>query len=171
MPEMKKRFSILLSALLLLFCLSAGVASAANGKFPLPGSRETFLYSAAAYPFEAATPSEARPVGIGSLAEGRDSFNLQVSIGPFVRPVDMYLTLLSPDDRNGPVLSLNPDNTFGTFSGSMKPWREKVTAADDFIMDIPVSSMVSGPYVLMFAVMPAGFQDRYYLWTVPFLVP
>ncbi len=171
MTDMKKIFSMLLTPFLLLSFVALDIASASNGMLPLPQSRETFVYSAATYPLEARIPSKSKPVGIGSLAEGGDSFNLQISIGPFVRPVDMYLTLLSPDDKRGPALTLSPDNTFETFSGNMKPWREKVTAADDFIMDLPVSSMVSGPYILMFAVMPVGVQDRYYLWTVPFLVP
>lgn len=157
--------------ILLLFCSAAGAASASNGVVPLPATRETYLYSASVYPFEAMALSKAKPVGIGPLAEGGDTFNLQVSIGPFARPVDMYLTMLSPDDKRGPVLSLSPGNTFEPFSGSMKPWRKNVTAADELIMDIPVSSMTSGPYVLMFAVMPADLLDSYYLWTVPFLVP
>lgn len=169
--DMKKRSYMLLGSMLLLLCLSASFASAAKGIFPLPESREMFLYSAAAYPLEDRALSTTKPVGIGTVAEGGDSFNLQVSIGTFARPVDMYLTLLSPDDKQGSVLSLRPDNTFETFSGSMRPWRKRVTAAGEFIMDVPVSSLASGPYVLMFAVMPADNSDRYYLWTVPFLVP
>lgn len=166
-----KRYFLLLSGVLLLVCAATGAAIAANGIVPLPESRETFVYSAMAYPLEAKVLSEARPIGIGPLAEGGYTFNLQVSIGPFAMPVDMYLTMLSPDDQSGNVLLLGPDNKFEPFSGSMKPWREKVTAAHEFVMDIPVSSMMSGPYVLVFAAMPAGAQDSYYLWTVPFLVP
>lgn len=168
---MKKISRILISTILLLFSAGIGAASAANGIIPLPQSRETFVYSAVASPVEAKVPSEAKPAGIGPLAEGGDTFSLQVAIGPFARPVDMYLTLLSPDEKGAHVLTLNQDNTFKPFSISSKPWRSDVMSADEVVMRIPVSSLASGPYVLMFAVMPAGVQDRYYLWTVPFLVP
>ncbi len=169
--SMKKISHMLLGNMLLFFSLWAGAASAASGAIPVPQSRETFLYSASASPFEAKSPSEAKPVGIGSLAEGGDTFSLQVTIGPFARPVDMYLTLLSPDEKSAPVLTLAPDNTFKPFLIGSRPWRGKVTSADEAVMNIPASSLASGPYVLMFAVMPADVQDRYYLWTVPFLVP
>jgi hypothetical protein len=170
-PDMKKRFCLLFSALLLLICLTDSVASADDTILPVPEIRETFIYGAIAYPSESKFIAKSKPVGIGPLAEGGNTFNLQVSIGPFAGPVDMYLSMLSPDDIYGPVLLLSPDNTFEPFSGSMKPWRKNMTAVHEFIMDIPVSFMMSGPYVLMFAVMPADVQDSYYLWTLPFLVP
>jgi len=168
---MKKISSILIGTILLLSSAGVGAASAANGIIPVPQSRETFVYSAAAYPVEAKVPSEAKPVGIGPLAQGGDMLSLRINAGPFAQPVDMYLTMLSPDDKRGPVLSLTPANTFEPLLDNSKPWRKRVTGASEVIMNIPVSSMASGPYVLMFAVMPAGVLDRYYLWTVPFLVP
>jgi len=168
---MKNISRILISTILLFFSVKAGIVSAANGIVPLPQSRETFVYSAAAYPLESSDPSRSKPIGIGPLAQGGDIFSLQIIAGPFAQPVDMYLTMLSPDDKRGPVLSLTTGNTFEPLLDSSKPWRKRVTGVSEVIMHIPVSTMASGPYVLMFAVMPADVQDRYYLWTVPFLVP
>ena len=166
----KIRF-ILFGFFLLLFSAGYGAVSAASSFVPMPGYREAFVYSAVANPLDAKDLSQAKPVGIGPLAEGGDMLSLSVTAGPFAEPVNMYITLLSPDDKLGPFLSLNPNNTFEPLSDSSKPWREKVAAADEFIMDMPVSSMSSGPYVLIFAVIPAGDLNRCYLWTVPFLVP
>jgi hypothetical protein len=144
------------------------------GIIPVPASQEIFAYSAVPFPAEKGNLAKAKPLGIGALAEW-GSLDLQASIGPFSGPVDVYITMYAPEAAGSweplAVYYLRPDNSFAVFTTATEPWQQGVTDINEHIVNIPAGELLSGPYILVMTVTPAGSQANYYKWSTSFIVP
>jgi hypothetical protein len=137
---------------------------------PAPASQQIFTYDPVEVPLRNADVSIARPVGITGV---NDYISINVDIGRFAVPVDAYITLYSPSETTTEpviVFTLKEDNTFEPLSNIKAPWRSNVTDINEKAIDMHVSTLLPGKYMLVFEVTPVERQDVYYHWITYFIV-
>lgn len=166
--------------------LSGDLFRITENAVPMPLGKETFLYPPTALPTGGIVPSATRPVGVGSVATGGDTFNLAVVLGNFSGPADIYgAFVLSGDPAT--VNVLNPDLTFtqltvaevdqalatGIRPPGVQPWKASFTGPlnENPLGSLTTSALVPGTYRLYLLATPAGTVERYYVWITSFVVP
>ncbi len=147
---------------------------------PLPvESLQSFIYEAIPSPVMGEVPSEARPISAGPLARGGDILKIQVALGQFSGPADIYfgiayrgLIILS-GPANPDIYLLGPDgHTFVPVKDGLIAWKSNVTSATESLFgDIPISALTPGFYDLYLLVTPAGELNAGYLWETNFYIP
>ena len=121
---------------------------------PVPAGQQSFpLYSPIASPIISADPSQAMPIGVGSIATGGNTLNMQVGLGQFSGPVDIYFGIYSfvidPDN----VYILNSGNTLQPVSAGFTPWIANTygNINKSLFGDISASTLPPGTYLLAVA--------------------
>lgn len=147
----------------------SGIAFAET--LPIPTSQQSFIYNPIISPIRDADASQARPVGVGSVAVGGDTVSLEIS-GQFSGPVDAYFAIFAPIIDSNNIYLLKSDNTFQPLSMGLAPWKTNVIDLNETLFgDIPVSGLPSSTYNLYLAVTPPDRLDNYYLWITSFIIP
>ncbi|MCL5022967.1 MAG: cytochrome c [Nitrospirae bacterium] len=144
------------------------------GTMPVPTGQDVFAYPATASPSRSNNPAAAMPLGVGPAATGGDEVKVQVSLGAFAAPVDVYVTIYGPSAA-GIFGSFDiyylQDNSFVAMGQDILPWKSGVTDANGLIIDVPTTQLPSGPYVMVLMATPTGKQDSYYRWITSFVIP
>ncbi|TNF52266.1 hypothetical protein EP227_07635 [bacterium] len=157
-----------------------------SSDIPLPNKKEAFpAYSPIVSPFVNTNPSQAKPAGIGSKAQGGNILSIKIAYSQFNSAVDIYgaFTISASPDR---VSVLNPDGkTFQTFTTNQilntlrtgtppsgaKPYLKNITGSvSAHLFDISVDAIPKGTYMVYLLVTPAGNLSQHYLWTTSFVV-
>jgi glutamine cyclotransferase len=140
------------------------------GSISSPSSQQSFSYPPVAYPVMNIDPSQAKPIGVGSVAESGDTLSVAVQLAAFSEPVDLYFGLYVPSLDPNNIYIVKQDNSFQTVAQGLVPWRKNVTTAtsESLFGDIPVSSLPPGQYTLYLLATPAGSLNSYYLWSTSF---
>lgn len=140
----------------------------------VPAGQQIFpMYNPIVSPIMSVDPSQAMPIGVGPVATGGDTINIQVGLGQFSGPVDIYFgiysILIDPDN----VYILTSENTFQPISVEFTPWIAGTSGNinESLFGDISASALLSGTYYLYLAVTPVGSLDDYYFWTTEFTTP
>jgi hypothetical protein len=76
---------------------------------PLPTKEQTFSYQGVEAPVLSSDPSQAMPIGLGSVAVGGDTFALSIGVGPFESPVDISLAFYIPNMDAADLFFLTSD--------------------------------------------------------------
>lgn len=180
----KKVCRILFSALIVLM-VQAHLSEGSS--MPAPISQQFFEYAPVAQPDANPEPANAKPVGLGSVADGSgNTFNLKVGTASFSAPVDIYFVVYVPGSYifyGAPVANssnplsnffvLLPDNTFQSFLAGFKPWKQNITTGinEEIFGNVPTFFLAQGSYYYMYLfVTPTGSFDSYYLWATTFTV-
>ncbi len=152
--------------------LAGGGAQATT--MQVPSGQQIFAYAPSVSPVKNGNAASAMPIGVGSVATGGDNVKVQVDIGKFDGPVDVYVAIYGPSAAgifdSFDIYNLQ-DNTFVSVVDEMLPWKTGVTDVNSVIIDVPTIQFPSGPYVLLLTVTPAGTQDSYYRWVTNFVIP
>jgi hypothetical protein len=139
----------------------------------VPAGQQIFAYAPAVSPVRSGNAAASMPVGVGSVATGGDSVKVQVSIGTFASPVDVYVAIYGPSASgifgSFDVYNLQ-DNTFVPIGEDILPWKTGVTEVNSVIIDVPTAQLPAGPYVLLLTATPTGRQDVYYRWVTNFVI-
>lgn len=133
---------------------------------PMPTSQEVFVYPAVETPLSNTTPSLAKPIGVGTVANNGNTYSLKVDTGQFESPVDLYLVYLYPQKDNILYFIDSTNNPTQAFV----PWRTGVTSATESLFgDVDVSSWPRGAYYVALLAMPSGGDwSSYYFWITAF---
>jgi mono/diheme cytochrome c family protein len=124
------------------------------------------------------------PLAVGAVAEGGDTFTIQVSFGSFAGPVDIYFAYAASTDPDMLYL-MKSDYTIQQFSLSQvsdalynggalpagfEAWKKSIAGPVNEILfkDIPVSALPAGEYDVYIMVTQAGNLSNYYLWGTSF---
>ncbi len=139
----------------------------------VPTGQQTFpSYGPIALPVTSTDPSQAKPIGVGPIAYGGSTINLQINLPLFSGPVDIYYGTYAPliDPYN--VYILTSSNGFQPVSAEFTPWVANTSGNINVSLfgDISASAIPSGTYVLYLVVTPAGSLDTYYFWSTEFTV-
>jgi uncharacterized delta-60 repeat protein len=153
----------------------------------LPTSKQSFFYPAISTRVMNMYPSIAKPVGVGSVAHGGDSIDINIGLYQFSEMMDIYGAYsISTDPKT--VNILNPNgSSFTSFTISeilnalltgvppvgFQAWKANAEGPIDInpLGTIPVSTLSSGTYTVYLLVTPAGSLSSYYLWITSFKVP
>ncbi len=152
---------------ILLACLCA-MPVTASADISVPVTQEAFSYAPVADPVLNDQAANAKPIGLGPVAEGGSVLKVHVALNRFTAPVDIYFGVYAPS-INSEILVLQPDGlTFLPISSGLQPWKASVSqAVDEYLFgEISVSQLPAGDYTFMLlAAYPAGTWDSYYLWS------
>ena len=139
---------------------------------PVPTDYQSFTYSSATSPVLSSDTSQAKPVGLGTVAAGGDTLSITVNTYQFSGPVDIYFGLYSPEIDPDNIYLLTSVGIFQKSSESVAPWKANITGPinESLFGDIQTSSLPIGTYYLYLLVTPTGNLSNYYLWITNFSV-
>ena len=117
-------------------------------------------------------PEKAVSIGVGPLASGGDTLRLEIKLGAFAGPVDLYFGFFAPTVDPLNMCILKPDLTFQTHEDGIIPWKTNVTGStsESLFGEIPISALSESTYYIYLAATQAGkdFSSGYYLWQTQF---
>ena len=156
-------------------------ASAAGSLMPLPAGQEVFTYDTAVTPVRSDDPASTIPVGVSPSGAGGGTIDMQVSIGKFEGPVNVYLTLYAPAEKPSfapvDVYSLQPDNTFKPVdmgqagTAGVDPWKTNVNEVNETVLSsMSQAGLPAGQYLVVLTVTNANNENVYYEWMTHFIV-
>lgn len=158
---------------ILIVCVIAITNTAFALTMAVPNGQQLFPpYGPIISPVISADPSQAKPIGVGPVAVGGDTVSIEVGLGRFSGPVDVYFGIYAPliDPVNTYILT--PENTLQPISMVFTPW---LTATygninEPLFGDIYTSDLQPVTYELYLAVTPVGSLDTYYFWSTEFTI-
>lgn len=167
-------------------CKAAGNGGVDIGAYPSAGGQADFILPTGnlmavpirtevlssrvvASPVVSIDPTQAIPLGFGSVANGGSMFSLAIAISGLTAPCDLYVGV-----QLGTELYLfGEDNgLYPFFSAGLVKWKTSTTGNinSQIIGDFPASLLPSGTYNFYFLITPEGFMNAYRLWSIPFIV-
>jgi probable HAF family extracellular repeat protein len=151
----------------------------------IPTDKQSFTYIATSSPIFSNTPSQAKPIGVGSVAMGGNTLSIHIGLNQFSEPVDIYGAYILSNNPNN-VHVLNPDGTtFNIFTISeiinalstetlpegAFPWKANIMSPiNEQLFNISSASVPTGVYIVYLLVTPAGSLSSYYLWITSFVI-
>ena len=129
-------------------------------------------YDPVASPLVSADLTIAKPVAVGSVAEGGNMITLQVVLGKQSVSVDAYLTLYSPSESGEPVhaFSLNEGAVFEPLVNTKEPWRIGISSIQEIISETPAMELLPGKYMIVFEIRTQGSAEVFYSWMTSFTI-
>ena len=119
------------------------------------------------------------PVGVSQSGTDGDTLDIQVSIGEFEGPVNVYFTLYAPAEKPSfapvDVYSLQPDNTIRPVdmgqaeTAGVYPWKTNVTEANETVLS-SMDGLPHGQYLVVLTATSANNENVYYEWMTHFIV-
>jgi hypothetical protein len=135
---------------------------------PLPTHPRTFPYDAVVSPVLSANPSQAKPIGVGAIATGGNTFDISIGLDQFAGPVDVFFAIYASSIDATNVYFLNSGYSLQTtrdHEGRSVPrrslvWKTSVLDVTEAIaLDVPVSALPPGQYTLILQVSPTASGD------------
>jgi hypothetical protein len=138
----------------------------------MPMSQQMFTYGATTAPLTSSVVTTAMPIGVGSVAMGGNTLDIQVDTSQFAGPVDMYFAIFAPSVDPFNIYTLHPDGSLQPASSGIEPWISGVTSVNQTMFgNIPTSALAKGTYTLGLMATPAGANmSTYYLWMTNFTI-
>ncbi len=138
----------------------------------VPTETVTLQYQGVANPVMSIDKNEAKPLGVGEIAEGGAWVDVKVNLAEFTNGADVYLALLAPH-ISPDIFLIRSDLGVQSITEGIEPWMANTTGPIDSSIfgRIPTSVFPSGSYSLALLVTPAGSMDSHYLWVTQFTVP
>ncbi len=143
-----------------------------NDQLEVPSSWQQVLdYPPISASTKSTNPLLARPIGVGSIAEGGDFLSLELGTVKFTGPVDVYLII---SHLLFGIYMITPNFEIQPLSAGIVPFMANTNGPinSSLFGDIPISSLFSGRYDLLMVITPAGeLGENLYLWTTHFDIP
>ncbi|MEW6571018.1 MAG: plastocyanin/azurin family copper-binding protein [Nitrospirota bacterium] len=136
---------------------------------PVPSTPQAFpFFQAVQSPLLSGDPFQAKPIGLGALATGGGTMNIDIGLNQFTEPVDIYLALLAPS-LSPDILLLTPAGLQPLSSG-LASWMQSVSEplSVTLLQNFPISALPQGSYTFFLAVTPAADTTTFYLWMTGF---
>jgi hypothetical protein len=149
----------------------------------VPTDKESFSYAAVFSPVLNDEPLNAKPLSVGSVSEGGDILNVNISLNKFDGPVDIYCAFSLSTNPNM-ISVLNPDgSSFNYYTvqeilsvlsanvlpAGIKPWMADVKdKINKHLFTTNLSTIPPGIYHIYLLVTPADSLNNYYLWNTNF---
>jgi hypothetical protein len=153
----------------------AGVADVPGQTLPLPAGESIYApYPPVVTAGTGVDPSEAKPIGVGSVAVQGDTVDIEVKLERPAGPYDAYFALHAPVIDPNELFMLGPDGNFHALSqNGLVKWKQSASEGidEDLFGAFSVSSLPGGTYSLYLMVTAAGSFDPYYLWHTYFTAP
>ena len=131
---------------------------------PLPTEEQTFTYDPVSAPVLSDDPAQAKPIGVGDIANGGNTFDITLGLEKFSGPVDVAFGLFAASIDPAHAYFLGSDNSARTEDtsevgkkGKKIIWKTRVRNLTEALMlDVPVSAIPKGQYILILEVSPSN---------------
>ena len=132
---------------------------------PLPTGSQTFTYKPVAAPILSGNPAQAKPIGVGAIANGGNTFDITIGLDRFAGPVDVLFGVYASSIDATNVFFFNSSNSLQTSrdsEGRQVPrsrlvWKTSVLDVTDALaVNVPVSALPAGQYILILQVSPTA---------------
>ena len=147
------------------------IVHANTGEILLPQSGRVLPhYSGIASPVTDGSAIHSYPIGVGDIANGGDTMNIQIALNEFSEDVDIYFAM-TISEFPGLFFFMNAQNELVLMDGALPPvWKKNLSYSfsREVLGEIPASSLLEGTYTFFLLVTPHNSFDRYYLWTTSF---
>ncbi|MBI5640885.1 MAG: c-type cytochrome, partial [Nitrospirae bacterium] len=132
---------------------------------PLPAGQSMYPYGAAEAASVGMNPGQVTPMGLGAVAHGGNTMDLNVSIGNMAGPSDVYLGVSVPGDPDN-MFILRSDYTIQPMSAGLVPWKPNTTGPinETLLSGMPVDGLTPGTYTFYLLLTPANDLGSFYLW-------
>lgn len=152
-----------------------GSVTVRSSSTPVPTGQQIFTYPATGLPARNLEPSQAKPIGVGSVADNGNILSVRVDTGSFAGSVDVYFAIFAPAVARDDFFLLQPDSmTFFLLSvdGLGQPWMANTSGDINVALfgDVSLSLIPPGTYELYLVVTPAGSLGSFYAWKTSFTV-
>jgi YVTN family beta-propeller protein len=142
----------------------------AEPKIPIPTGANVFpSYSGVDIPVRDINPSQAKPLGLGTVAEVGATLSLQTGANEFSNLVDVYLGISMPAIDPSQLYIFTPSGLIPISSG-LAAWKSSVTDISGTVLpDVDAFILPTGTYWFYLLVVPAGTPvaklfEKYYQW-------
>lgn len=126
-------------------------------------------YNPVASPVLNADPAQAKPIAVGSIAQGGSTFTLQLQTVQFTGPADIYFAVSAPALDPVNIYLLTPAGLQTFASAGLVPWMKNVTGLSPGPFGaIPVASLPPATYNFFLAITPAATLSAFDLWQTSF---
>ena len=138
------------------------------------GGMQKYSYDPTESPVVNADPALAMPIGVGPVANGGDTVNLEVLTGQFDSAMDVTLTLHAPTDDADVTQVYTLNGTTGEFepaADNAELWHSGVSELNEMIWEgKSTAEFVPGTYLVTLQASPQGQADTLYSWTTSFTI-
>ena len=167
---------------------------------PVPAFKEVFAYGPVDFPVISNDPAQAEPIGVGPVANGGDTVDVNIQIGPFDGPVNVSFLIYAPSIDSEDLYFVSPhyelkslsqaidedarshraaqDNHSGDRGirllgkvGRFATWKNNVNGVNENLFTLPVAGLPSGVYTLTLIVKSPDNDDNFYRWVTNFTIP
>ncbi|HET6516470.1 MAG TPA: hypothetical protein VFG09_15055 [Thermodesulfovibrionales bacterium] len=162
-----------------LMAASMSNASQSGETMPLPAGEQSFTYDPVASPVLSTDPAQAKPIGVGSVANGGDTFDITVALDKLSGPVDVAFGIYASSINPTEVFFLDSSYSLKPFSkaavavaaedqqSGKRPhpikvrklilWKMRINDLNEgLLVNVPLSVLPSGQYTLILDVSPSG---------------
>jgi hypothetical protein len=87
---------------------------------PVPTSQKVFSYAAVEQPVVSSDPAQAKPIGVGSVAIGGDTVDVNVNVGQFAGPVNVSFMIYAPTLESDDLYFMGPNNEIKKLSNAVE---------------------------------------------------
>ena len=134
---------------------------------PLPTGEQTFTYDPVVAPVLSDDPAQARPIGVGAVANGGNTLDITLGLEKFSGPVDVAFGVYSPRIDPAHAFFLDSDNSVKAEDGNdigkkgkRIIWKTRIrNLSEALLLDVPVSDVPKGQYILILEVSPSDNHD------------
>ena len=112
----------------------------------VPNVQESYPYDPIAQPVVSTDSAQAKPIGVGSIAEDGDTVSIHIALTEFTGSVDVYLAIYVPTIDPNNIYILKSDYTLQAVSKGLEPWKENISDSIDehLFGDMLISSLPLG---------------------------
>jgi len=166
----------------------------AGDAMPVPTFKEVFSYDPVNLPVISSDPAQARPIGVGPLADGGDTVDVNIQIGPFEGPVNVSFLIYAPSVDSEDLYFISPHYELKSLSQAadenarsqraedrgaqllcnarrLASWKNNVTGVNENLFTVPVAGLPSGIYTLTLIVKSPDDDGNFYRWVTHFTIP
>ncbi len=162
-----------------LACLLLSLVSVVTdaNALPLPDEQKIFSsYLAGVSPLAHTDPAIARPIAIGSAAQGGNEVNLTIQLDKLDAEADLYFGFSSPSLNSGKIHLINQNGELVALESGLPPWKTSVDSINASVFDaIPVTEIPAGSYTFYLLLTAKDqsnpLQGNFYLWQSEFHLP
>ena len=91
-----------------------------NGTMPVPTSKKVYSYKPVNLPVVSSDPAQAEPIGVGPVADGGDTIDVTVQIGPFAGPVNVSFMIYAPTLESDDLYFMSSQNELKKLSKAVE---------------------------------------------------
>lgn len=144
----------------------------ATSTMQIPESQQSFIYASTEFPVTSTEPTQAKPIGVGSVATIGSTLAIKVNTLQFSGAIDVYFGIFAPAIDPNNIYILTQNGSLQLLSNGLVVWKPNISipVEEALFGNIQKALLPAGTYNLYLLVTPEGTQNSYYLWVTDFII-